>query len=1257
MKSNAFVKRVASILILVAFLAFQLPMSAFAESDSTLTADLPSGYTTIKEVAGNTQMKALGESIRSGAEALVQTPQPEVTSGHIYYVSTSGDDANSGTSPSEPWKSIEKVNATTLQPGDMLLFHAGDKWELTTPVHPLGSGTEDAPIVIGAYGEGAKPCFDAKEVANDPNRVWNYGDVVKHSSDGLYLENQEYIEIRDLEIVNAPDGYDGGDSQAQQNLRDDRRGVHIAAVVGDSIKVLRGIRIHDMYIHDVTGDTMTATKWDSSKRTGGIVFETILKDETTGLPVIKDSLSDADLEGYQPAYFSDIVVENNVLMDNGFGSIIFKQLKKWGVRPNGDKTTAPQYYHTEEQGWYPHRNITIRNNYLDHDQYELGADTIYLTNSKDSIVEHNYCVGAGTSAIELNQTDNIIVQYNEVYRARRKATGADSNAIDPDRNATNILIQYNYIDSCGDGILLCGFNYGSSVVRYNVIKDSDSEKRYINIHGSKGHNYIYNNILYNSTSKSATFIASSGGSNYLNNSKNHHYIYNNIFYSPNAVARLDDGSALEYSNNSYYNVNAVPEEDTAAVLGEPNFQNISTLSGGPGNDVNVTGLMPSANSPLCSAGRIAEADGDGYYPNTIIPVASNGFITDLLGNTVTAESTLSIGPAEFVDSDATIGGINGVITDPYGLPKAGASVCASVGENQYTATSDAYGFYALYGLPIGSTAAITLHVDGYADTTDSVEITAGIARKNMQLGTPTTNNGTIKGTVTNAENVAVTLTDNSGAQIATTTTDSDGAYLFDEIPAGENYTITFSKEGYADRVVSSVVIRPAYVTVIPTVEMTIQKTDVTFLLKESFDTYDVGPFNGGETWNVYNSDSNENKVTIVEEDGNKYLSLQHTDDLGKAVTRIWNKEPLNATGKFSVAARIKSTDLSGDASRSRFGIFTTAEIGQNGDVTKPMADFGFYPQKLFVDDGTQQRPIIKYSSSYDTWYDIRLDVDMTTDTYDFYVDGVLRRANCGLRTAGDTLNYFCIWGTDKQRGNILIDYLWVYQGSPDAETVSLDSVSIDEMPSAAITVDEDTHVLTVDTALPYETEQATIRVKAANPLATVSIAGVSVGYADDNEPVVVSLQPGENEIPITVTAFGDAAATATYTLKLTRQDGSLLAYLTELTIDGIDLNPAFDGKNPSVDDVSYDGGVTTVATHTLTWSGVTSGMNVTAMLNGEAIGRGSSGEATFTLQPGSNTLVISTISASEDEFKTYTISIQYSAETETIATGETAASA
>ncbi len=72
-----------------------------------------------------------------------------------YYVAANGNDSNSGTSPSSPWKTIAKVNSITLRPGDNVLFNRGDVFYGGITVNQ--SGTSSAPITYGAYGSGAKP--------------------------------------------------------------------------------------------------------------------------------------------------------------------------------------------------------------------------------------------------------------------------------------------------------------------------------------------------------------------------------------------------------------------------------------------------------------------------------------------------------------------------------------------------------------------------------------------------------------------------------------------------------------------------------------------------------------------------------------------------------------------------------------------------------------------------------------------------------------------------------------------------------------------------------------------------------------------------------------------------------------------------------------------------------------------------------------------------------------------------------------------
>ena len=78
-----------------------------------------------------------------------------------YYVdSVGGNDSNSGTSPQTAWKTIGQVNRwSTLQPGDDVLFKRGCTFTDAT-LNIRRGGTSSDPMVIGAYGQGAKPIID-----------------------------------------------------------------------------------------------------------------------------------------------------------------------------------------------------------------------------------------------------------------------------------------------------------------------------------------------------------------------------------------------------------------------------------------------------------------------------------------------------------------------------------------------------------------------------------------------------------------------------------------------------------------------------------------------------------------------------------------------------------------------------------------------------------------------------------------------------------------------------------------------------------------------------------------------------------------------------------------------------------------------------------------------------------------------------------------------------------------------------------------
>ncbi|MCI8638320.1 MAG: right-handed parallel beta-helix repeat-containing protein [Coprococcus sp.] len=121
---------------------------------------------------------------------------------------------------------------------------------------------------------------------------------------------------------------------------------------------------------------------------------------------------------------------------------------------------------------------------------------MYLTSSKDSLIQRNVLEHIGTCGIELYFADNIAVQYNEISDVVKKAHGADDNAIDPDWRVTNALIQYNYVHNCGEGFLLCGVAFNSDVFRYNLVQDCG--RSYVHYSMGSGYFQLYNNVFYRS---------------------------------------------------------------------------------------------------------------------------------------------------------------------------------------------------------------------------------------------------------------------------------------------------------------------------------------------------------------------------------------------------------------------------------------------------------------------------------------------------------------------------------------------------------------------------------------------------------------------------------------------------------------------------------------------------------------------------------------------------------------------------------------
>jgi len=87
--------------------------------------------------------------------------------GTVYYIdSVNGSDSNTGTSPTEAWKTLSKASGNTYAPGDSILLKCGQSYPGVFTAN--GSGSENSPVTLSSYGEGSKPVLTG---AGDSNII------------------------------------------------------------------------------------------------------------------------------------------------------------------------------------------------------------------------------------------------------------------------------------------------------------------------------------------------------------------------------------------------------------------------------------------------------------------------------------------------------------------------------------------------------------------------------------------------------------------------------------------------------------------------------------------------------------------------------------------------------------------------------------------------------------------------------------------------------------------------------------------------------------------------------------------------------------------------------------------------------------------------------------------------------------------------------------------------------------------------------
>ncbi|MFC1763061.1 DUF4861 family protein [Planctomycetota bacterium] len=348
-----------------------------------------------------------------------------------YYIDQdNGNDGNKGFSKVNAWQSLHQVNATEFKAGDSILFKRGGQW--TGRLRPQGSGVKNNRIVIGAYGQGLAPIFDAQ----------GKKDIADLMSATIGLYNQEYWEIRDIEVRNY--------GQGNPDKPVEKAGI---LVLAKDIGTLHDFKLENLTLSRVNGSLETRTN-------GGLFFNVIADD----IP-----------EKRVPTRFDGIHVNNCRFLDVDRGGFLNQSF--WRNRDLHSKF-GESFLDSKQNTWYPSLNILIENCRFEN----IGGNGLVTRVAESPVVQNNLFVRCslkttGNASYPYN-CNNALWQFNEACYTVYNEGDVDASGFDSDYQCKNTILQYNYSHhNDWGGLLVCSwgkikgsFNDGT-IVRNNIFQD------------------------------------------------------------------------------------------------------------------------------------------------------------------------------------------------------------------------------------------------------------------------------------------------------------------------------------------------------------------------------------------------------------------------------------------------------------------------------------------------------------------------------------------------------------------------------------------------------------------------------------------------------------------------------------------------------------------------------------------------------------------------------------------------------------------
>jgi polysaccharidase protein len=284
----------------------------------------------------------------------------EVRAATYYVDSETGSDQASGHEQDQAWRTIGRVNAMQLKPGDAVLFRRGRVWNGQLQI--TSSGRPDAPIVFGSFGDGARP-------------------VLERGAYGIVSENQRHIEIRDLHIRDTPQS-------------------------GISVKLGTGWRIHDV----------TIERTGNPRNGAGIAWW-----HGSDLTIANSRLKQVTGDGIWAWQADGLRLLNNYVSvvqgPNGDNAHI-QHAKHFEIRGNVFSMEGPTDSGKGNMLLGPSENGVIANNTFIAGNYGIGIDASDTLVESNHFIDHDHASWSAALNMGAGRSRNLTIRNNYFDGAR-----------------------------------------------------------------------------------------------------------------------------------------------------------------------------------------------------------------------------------------------------------------------------------------------------------------------------------------------------------------------------------------------------------------------------------------------------------------------------------------------------------------------------------------------------------------------------------------------------------------------------------------------------------------------------------------------------------------------------------------------------------------------------------------------------------------------------------------------------------------------